>query len=158
MQYRPLLTFGSYECDPRDDAVTPAMNFPDRVVAANAYRQFSARDDPDAIWVNHLRTVTYELLGRLLPDDFTFADGTWFMACCDTAIMIPCLEMAAGRHLMIPEVLYIYTRNNPLSDCRISEDAVSAAHRRIFHELRPKAPIGPIVRPVILRPAVKEHL
>lgn len=154
-RYRPLLTFGSYRCDPRDDAVTPAMNFPDQVVATNDYRRFSARDDPDAIWFNHLRTVTFELLGQLTPADFTFADGTWFMACCDTAVMVPCLEMAAGRHLMIPETLYVYTRDNPLSDCRINEAAVAAAHQRIFHELPPKTPIGPIVRPVILPPPRK---
>jgi hypothetical protein len=126
------------------------MNFPDPVVFNNDYRRFSARDDPDPIWFNHLRTVTFELFGRLGPTDFTFADGTWFMACCDTAVMVPCLEMAAGRHLMIPEIMYIYTRDNPLSDCRIHEAAVTAAHDRIFHELPPKAPLGPIIRPPTL--------
>src|ERR1700735_5569952 len=149
-RYRPLLTFGSYRCDPHDDAVTPAMNFPERVVATSDYRRFSARNDANPIWFNHLRTVTYELFGRLTPADFTFADGTWFMACCDTAVMVPCLEMAAGRHLMIPEILYIYTRDNTLSDCRINATAVAAAHRRIFRELMPKAPVGPVVRPFIL--------
>lgn len=152
--YRPRLTYGSYRCEPGDDAVTPSMNFPGQVVATNGYRRFSARDDPDPIWFNHLRTVTFELFGQLTPADFTFPDGTWFMACCDTAVMVPCLEMAAGRHLMIPEILYIYTRDNPLSDCRMNEAAVAAAHQRIFHELLPKTPIGPILHPIIL-PAVE---
>jgi len=147
--YQPLMTYGSYRCDPRDDDVTPAMNFPDPVVEANSYRAFSGRADPDAIWFNHLRTMRFSLFDRLGPDDFTFDNGDWFMACYDTAIMIPGLELAGGRHLMIPEVLYLYTRDNPLSDCRVSTVEVTAAHDLIFSR-PPKAPLGPIVRPPTL--------
>jgi glycosyltransferase involved in cell wall biosynthesis len=146
--YEPLMTYGSYRCDPSDHEVTPAMNFPVDVVAANGYRRFSARDDPDAIWFNHLRTVTFGLFERLRPaEDFTFPDGSWLMACCDTAVMVPCLELAAGRHLLIPEVLYVYTRNNPMSDCRIGQHEIERAHHRIFHEMRPKDPLAFITAP-----------
>ena len=72
------------------------------------------------------------------------------MACCDTAVMIPCLEMAGGRHLMIPEVLYAYTRRNPLSDCRVNGPEIDKAHHRIFHEIAPRAPLSPIVQPTVL--------
>jgi hypothetical protein len=54
------------------------------------------------------------------------------MACCDTAIMLPCLELADGRHLMILEVLYFYTRDNPLIDCRNNQTAIDAAHESAF--------------------------
>lgn len=154
-RYGPLLTYGSYHCDPPDTAVTPARNFPAAVVEANAYRRFSARDDPDAIWFNHLRTVRYSLFRELEPSDFTFVDGSWFTACCDTAVMVPCLELAGGRHLMIPELLYTYTRNNPLSDCRVGLEAIAASHQRIFHELPAKSPLLPLTQPTIL-PAASE--
>jgi glycosyltransferase involved in cell wall biosynthesis len=155
-RYRPLLTYGSYHCDPPDTDVTPARNFPATVVQTNSYRSFSARDDPDAIWFNHLRTVRYSLFRELGPSDFTFADGSWFMACCDTAVMVPCLELAGGRHLMIPEQLYTYTRDNLLSDCRVSHNAIAAAHQRIFHELPVKPPLLPLTQPTIL-PAASEN-
>ncbi|MFI5796303.1 glycosyltransferase family A protein [Streptomyces sp. NPDC051677] len=147
--YRPLLTHGSYICDPRDDLVTPALNFPDEVVATNAYRAFTGRDDPDATWFNHLRSMRYELFAQLTPEDFTFDNGEWFMACYDTAIMVPAFELAGGRHLMIPEVFYLYTRDNPLSDCRASTAEVDTAHQVIFSR-PPKQPLGPIVRPTVL--------
>lgn len=153
--YQPLVTYGSYDCDPSDTAVTPALNFPADVVRSNAYRSFSARNDPDAIWFNHLRTVTFELFSRLQVSDFTCTDGTWFRACCDIAVMVPCLEMAGGRHLMIPEVLYTYTRNNPLSDCFVNHYEIEMAHRRILSELPAKQPLLPIVQPVVL-PQSKE--
>lgn len=145
--FDPLMTYGSYVCDPHDDDVAPAREFPMEVVDTNSYRAFSCRDEPDPIWFNHLRSVRFDLFDRLDPArDFTFPDGTWFQACYDTAIMIPSFELAGGRYVMIPEVLYLYTRDNPLSDCRVSGPEVDAAHRQIF-SMPPRDPIGPIVRP-----------
>jgi glycosyltransferase involved in cell wall biosynthesis len=154
--YEPLLTHGSYRCDPVDELVTPALNFPDKVIDTNAYRAFTARDDPDATWFNHLRTMRWELFSLLDPArDFTYDDGRWFEACYDTAIMVPSFELAGGRHLMIPEVLYLYTRDNPLSDCRASTSHIKAVHDVIFNR-PPLDPIGPIVRPTIL--TVRSHV
>jgi glycosyltransferase involved in cell wall biosynthesis len=148
-----LMTYGSYICDPPDPRVMPAREFPEWVVAENAYRAFSARDDPDPIWFNHLRTVRYELFSRLEPAlDFTFDDGTWFPVCCDTAVMVPCFEMAGGRYLHIPELLYAYTRNNPLSDCWTHGEEVERTHHHIFHVLTPKEPTLPIRRPARIQP------
>jgi hypothetical protein len=67
--YEPLLTYGSYVCDPEDDWVTPALHLPDDVILNNAYRQFSAREDlPDPIYFNHLRSLKHELFARLDPE------------------------------------------------------------------------------------------
>ena len=120
--YQPLLTYGSYRCDPEDLRVTPARHLPDEVILANAYREFCSReDDPDPIWFNHLRSLKHELFARLEPPvDFMHADGSWLKTCYDLAITIPALKMAAGRYLLLPDVLYIYTRDNPLSDCYIN--------------------------------------
>lgn len=140
----PLMSYGSYTCDPPDPYVTPALAFPEDVVLRNAYRAFTARDDPDAVWFNHLRTVTAGLFARLDPaTDFTFDDGSWFTVCCDTAVMLPCLEMAAGRHLLVEDVLYVYTRDNPRSDCRVHTAEIERTHARIF-SMAPKPPLLPI--------------
>jgi glycosyltransferase involved in cell wall biosynthesis len=155
----PLVTFGSYECVPRDFVPTPAQEFPRSVIEQNAYRAFSARDDYDAIWFNHLRTVRWHIFDRIDPvEEFCFSDGSWFMTCCDTAVMIPSLELAGGRHQFIPDFLYRYTRDNPLSDCRVNLDDVSRVHHRIFHELAPRLPIDEIVVPDLLSEPVREDL
>jgi glycosyltransferase involved in cell wall biosynthesis len=140
-----LLTYGSYVCDPPDACVTPALPFYGNVVAANAYRAFSARPDPEAIWFNHLRTVRHELFSRLdAQSDLRFPDGEWFPACCDSAVMLPCLELAGGRFRWIPEVLYVYTRDNPLSEARVHADDIRRTHDYILHTLTPKEPLAEI--------------
>jgi glycosyltransferase involved in cell wall biosynthesis len=153
--YQPLLTYGSYRCDPEDDRVTPALHLPDDVILSNAYRRFSARDDlPDPIWFNHLRSLKHHLFARLDPKvDFQHPDGSWLKTCYDLAITIPALEMAAGRHLLVPDILYIYTRNNPLSDCYINQDIIAVDKAHIFG-LPPKSPLSEIVVPPRLAQAL----
>ena len=43
-------------------------------------------------------------------------DGSYFKTAWDVAFMIPMLEMAAGRFIYIPNILYVYNRWNPISD------------------------------------------
>ncbi len=152
-RYQPLLTYGSYRCDPEDPRVTPARHLPDEVVLGNSYRAFSARDDdPDPIWFNHLRTLRYELFALLDPSvDFRHPDGPWLKTCYDLAITIPALELAAGRHLMLPDILYVYTRDNPMSDCYINQHIITADKAHIF-SLPPKTPLADIAVPPRLQP------
>lgn len=148
-RYQPLLTYGSYRPDPEDWRVMPARHLPEEVIRANSYRAFSARDTggEDPIWFNHLRTVKQELFQLLDPDvDFRHPDGSWLKTCYDLAITIPSLELAAGRHLMLPEVLYLYTRDNPRSDCYINGTQIARDKAHIF-SLAAKQPLGPIVVP-----------
>jgi len=151
--YQPLLTYGSYRCDPEDLRVQPAKHLPDEIVLTNAYRAFSAReDDPDPVWFNHLRTLKHHLFSRLDPSiDFVHADGSWLKTCYDLAITIPALELSAGRYLMLPDVLYIYTRDNPLSDCYVNEHITKEDKARIF-SLPPKQPLSEIVVPPRIEP------
>jgi hypothetical protein len=140
-RFQPLLTYGSYVPDPEDWRVMPAKHLPDEIVLQNAYRAFSGRVDDDPIWFNHLRTLKHDLFARLDPVvDFMHADGSWFETCYDLAITIPALELASGRHLMLPEVLYIYTRDNPRSDCYLNSNIVERDKARIF-SIQPKTPL-----------------
>jgi glycosyltransferase involved in cell wall biosynthesis len=147
-RFQPLLTYGSYIPDPDDWRVMPARHLPDEVILNNAYRAFSGRDsDEDPVWFNHLRTLKHSLFARLDPVvDFMHPDGSWFTTCYDLAITIPALEMASGRYLMLPDVLYLYTRDNPRSDCYINTEAIAVDKPRIF-SLRPKEPLFDIVVP-----------
>ena len=151
--YQPLLTYGSYRCDPEDPRVTPAKHLPDEVILGNTYRAFSARKDlPDPIWFNHLRTVKHELFTRLDPTvDFMHEDGSWLKTCYDLAITIPSLEMAAGRYVMVPDILYVYTRNNPFSDCYVNGQGIEHDKARIF-SLPPKTPLAETAVPPHLEP------
>jgi glycosyltransferase involved in cell wall biosynthesis len=147
-RHQPSLTYGSFVPDPADWRVMPARHLPDDVILSNSYRAFSAReDDEDPIWFNHLRTLKHYLFARLDPDiDFKHEDGTWFKTCYDLAITIPALEMASGHHLMLPEVLYLYTRDNPLSDCYVNTRDIQLDKARIF-SLPPKEPLFDIALP-----------
>jgi hypothetical protein len=57
--------------------------------------------------------------------------------------------MASGRHLMLPDVLYLYTRNNPLSDCYINTHIIEGDKAHIF-SIPPKAPLFDIAVPLRL--------
>lgn len=147
-RYKPMLTYGSYASDPDDWRVMPARHLPDEVVRCNSYRAYSARDDDDdPIWFNHLRTLKYDLFARLDPAvDFMHSDGSWFKTCYDLAITIPALEIASGHHLMLPDILYLYTRNNPLSDCYINKAVIERDKAQIF-AIQPKESLFDIVVP-----------
>lgn len=156
-RHDPLVTYGSYRCHPADPWVTPAQELPRDVIAQGTYRAFSARRDPDAIWFNHLRSVRWSVFSLLDPArDLCLPDGSWFTVCCDTAVMVPCLELAGGRHRFIPDVLYTYTRDNPRSDCRIHVDEVEVVHARIF-ATEPYAPLDPITIPELLSEPWPRH-
>ena len=63
----------------------------------------------------HLKTFYAGLFKKIKREDFLY-QGSFFSMVSDTAIMMPMLEMAAERHLFIPEVLYIYNTTNTISD------------------------------------------
>jgi glycosyltransferase involved in cell wall biosynthesis len=140
----PLLTYGSYVSDPPDPRVVPALPLPYSTVREATYRAFTLRDD-DSTWFNHLRTVKFEIFNQLDPrTDFQLPDGTWFTSCADIAVMIPCLELIAGRFRWIPEILYVYTRNNPRSDCYVRPRETGRMMEYILGELPPKQPLFPL--------------
>ena len=70
----------------------------------------------------HVRTFKRELFIKIDKEDL-MKDGEFFPMAGDVATMIPLLEMAAPvtpggkiRSVFIPDILLIYTYNNPLND------------------------------------------
>jgi glycosyltransferase involved in cell wall biosynthesis len=147
-RHDPALTYGSYVPDPYDSRVMPARRLPDDVILGNSYRAFSARDDDDdPVWFNHLRTLKSYLFSLLDPAvDFIHPDGSWLITCYDLAVTIPVLELAAGNYLFLPDILYLYTRDNPLSDCYVNTDSIQRDKAHIF-SLPAKKPLSDIVLP-----------
>lgn len=131
------LTFGSYVCS---DGYKPHMqDYPDRVVNRNRYRRCGE------LRFNHLRTFSFSLYKHLDHEkDFKWPDGTWFEACPDTAIMIPCLELSGGNYKFIDEVLYEYNVNNPISDWKVRSKVIDKTHKYILGHLKTKRPLNGI--------------
>jgi glycosyltransferase involved in cell wall biosynthesis len=135
---QPLLTYGSYKPYPDSKTCAPARPYPRSTVARNSYRIDVAKT---GFLFNHLRTAKFKLFNQLDESNFTWSDGTWFSCCVDTATMIPCLEMANGNYKFIPETLYIYNSENPVSDWRVRAKEIHRTHSYILHQLPKKEPL-----------------
>lgn len=97
---------------------------------------------------HHLRTFKAGLFKKIKKDDLLH-EGIFFQTTWDLAIMYPMIEMCAPINpggtihcIYIPDPLYIYNRNNPLSDFRIHRDD-QIFMRKIIDA---KAPYDPIAK------------
>lgn len=134
-----MLTYGNYRNVPYNGLRSSAAEYSEDVKLKNKYRRCGQ------LLFNHLRTFSYDLYKELDPSkDFRFADGTWFQSCADTAIMIPCLELAGGNHKFINEKLYNYNCENPLSDWRTVKADIDKTNGYILNHLKRKKPLNGI--------------
>lgn len=124
----PLMTYGSYRSVPYAPTCPPVQHYPRECVANNDYRNAGKW----GLRFNHLRTMKYEVFKHLTTEDFLDADGSWYHVAGDTAVMIPCLELAGPRHTMIPEILVDYTSNSDQADWRLYAPEIDRIHKRIF--------------------------
>lgn len=134
---RPELdcTYGQYAPSPPSNTCQQARPYPHQVVAQRNYRSFAAQ--AGGILFNHLRTFRYRVFSQIDRDlNFCWPDGTWFQTCCDTAMMIPVLELAR-EHRVLDEVLYTYNSINPLSDWRQNAAEIDRTHGYILRTLLP---------------------
>ena len=102
-----LLTYGSYIYNPTGQRGVEPSEYPEEVIKNNLFRKDSWR-------ASHLRTFKYCLWEKLDQKDLK-ENGKYFEMTYDQAIMLPLLEMSAERSRYIPEALYVYNRQNPLS-------------------------------------------
>lgn len=133
------LTYGQYRSDPYSDTCSLAGEYPQDVIDRRAYREHSllGRGIP---W-NHLRTVRCGLFYQLGIQDFQFENGEWYTMSGDAAVMYPCLELAGDNFKFIPDVLYIYNSENPLSEWRKAPREGDRVHQDVLHR-RPKVEVG----------------
>ncbi len=89
------------------------------------------------------RTFRRELWSRIRESDLRDPEtGDFWRVSGDVAFIAPLIEMAGGRVKFIPEVLYVYNQDNPLSDFRMRRREQTETARRIL-KLSSYAPILP---------------
>lgn len=70
--------------------------------------------------LSHLRTFKYFLFKKINPNDLKDKTGKYYKITGDIALMLPMAEMAGTHVEFIPEVLYIYNRENPQNDDKVN--------------------------------------
>ena len=70
--------------------------------------------------------------------------GDFVQATCDKVMMVPMIEMSAGRFRCIDEVLYVYNAQNPISDMRIAGVMQGKMRDRLFK----MPPYQPLCEPI----------
>ena len=107
-----LLTYGDFIREP-GGAKSNCETFPPDVVARRDYRKHKFVS-------SHLRTFRSVVWNQIIEKDLRDPrTGGFFRAAGDVAFMMPMLEMAGDRFLLIPEVLYIYNQGNPLNENKV---------------------------------------
>lgn len=111
-----LMTYGSFIEYPsgilHEYYLSP---YDDYIIDNNMFR--------NAPWkASHLRTYKKKLWDKIDNQDLIDEEtGDYYEVACDLAIMFPMLEMASHRSQHISELLYVYNKQNPLSDMYIKE-------------------------------------
>jgi glycosyltransferase involved in cell wall biosynthesis len=126
------ITYGSYKTEPSYQESLTAP-FPEEVIKNRSFRSYR--------WVaSHLRTYFAKLFQCVKKRDFMWK-GSYVKSACDIAIMMPLLELAANGHIRyIPEILYLYNVNNPISDVVIHRKLQAT----IEHVIRKRLPYQPL--------------
>jgi glycosyltransferase involved in cell wall biosynthesis len=128
------LTYGSYTREDPTHMPNPAVPYPPEIIEAANFRGFSSI----SLLYNHPLVFRRWLLNELSDAELQDDEGEWFTRCYDHVIMMPMLELAARGHFKwLPEVLYVYNEENPLSE---SKDDARAESDRIHRQInaRPK--------------------
>ena len=92
----------------------PIFVFIEEVIESNSFRKDKWR-------ASHLRTFKYKLWKNLDKNDLKDGEKYYEMT-YDQAIMLPLLEMASERSKYIPQILYVYNKDNPLNVDKIKAD------------------------------------
>lgn len=110
-QFNPLLTYGNWVGWPHGSQSN------NRPIPKHVHNVRNYRDLPFAF--SHLRTFKSKLWYNIKDEDLKGPDGKYFESGWDVAFMLPMIEMAGQRTIMIPNVLYCYNMVNPISDSRV---------------------------------------
>ncbi len=96
--------------------------------------------------VSHIRTFRAGLYAKIAEQDENYDcmkdnSGNWYKMTYDVAMFLPMLEMAGEKHVFYNETpLYVYNRENPISDDKVNQNLQTAIHLQInkkkrFHKI-----------------------
>lgn len=106
-----LLTYGNWIGYP-DMTRSNCFKYSDQIIQKSLFR------NSDFV-ASHLRTFKSKLWYSINFNDLKDSRGDFFSVGWDVAFMIPMLEMAQERHVFIEDILYVYNKQNPISDYKI---------------------------------------
>lgn len=104
-----------------------AQAIPREVISEQKTREY-----PWICWP--LRTFKVHLWNKIRDDDLRDAEGNYYRFSWDQAIYLPMLDMAGNHGCFIPDVLYVYNLENPLSDFKISPEEQEEATAAIRNQ------------------------
>lgn len=102
------LTYGSYKTYPEKEQCNFSEPISNKILSEGSIRR-------KKFMTSHLRSFYASLFKQIKLEDLLL-DGKFAPMCYDIATMIPMVEMAAKHAYFIPEVLYLYNRENVLCD------------------------------------------
>jgi len=106
------ITYGKYVEYPSGTVSNYVSKYSDNIIKNNLFR--------NDLWkATHLRTFKYKLWKNIDQKDFLDEDKNYLDVTWDMAFMFPMLEMAGRKQECIDKILYVYNRDNPLSDDKI---------------------------------------
>lgn len=105
------MTYGSYEHDDGSRGIIGEYSID--TIKKNSFRN-------DSWYASHLRTFKKELFLLINDDDLRDDNGEYYKMAWDLAFQFPMLEMAGFRSKHVEDVLYVYNRNNPISDDKVN--------------------------------------
>lgn len=106
------MTYGQYMTDSgRHGSTTGCKQIAPDVIAHNTFR-----DHEWAGWP--LRTFKAFLFKAIKKEDLMY-EGEFFDVTADLAYMFPLFELAGTHSRFVPDVLYVYNTQNPISDGRL---------------------------------------
>tara|TARA_Y100001938_G_scaffold133879_1_gene193723 strand:- start:338 stop:1084 length:747 start_codon:yes stop_codon:yes gene_type:complete len=101
-----FMTYGSFIEYPSKRRGREASEYPPNVVEGNLYRK-------DAWRASHLRTFKYAVWEKVNVEDLQDSEGIFYEMTYDQAMMLPMLEICGDRAKYIPDILYVYNKDNP---------------------------------------------
>ena len=107
-----LLTYGDFTRYPSGE-YDALGDFPVEIIQNNAYRDYR--------WSSSaLRTFKYQLWKNIKEEDLKDSRGSFYAMAWDLSFMFPMLEMSGGNFIHTKKNLYIYNRENPINDDKVS--------------------------------------
>jgi len=127
--YGNYLDYPSYKQNP-----VFCKKLPSKIVKNHSFRK--------APWIfSHLRTFYTGLFKQIKVEDL-FYRGRFYSMGSDLALMLPMLEMASSHVKFIEDTLYLYNRENPISDHKINFSFQQQCNKNICS----KTPYAPMKR------------
>lgn len=127
MTYGNFLDYPSYRQFP-----VSCKPLPETVIKKNSFRKHE--------WItSHLRTFYASLFKKIALEDLVYR-GRFYPMGWDLAFMLPLLEMSGNHTKFISDILYLYNRQNPISDHRVNfpfqqECALSVRSKKSYSNL-----------------------